>query len=188
MQKIISLFKDSANELKSTRCITLSAMLAAISVVLGNFTIVVTSSLEISFFFLPSRIVYYLFGPFVGTFFGAAIDVLTYIVKPTGAFHPGFTLNAALSGMIFGLILYKKPLKLSRVFVASTINMIIVNIILNTFWITTITGKGMLVLLPARIIKNIVLLPFESILLFLVIKGVESTGVFKMLRQGPGSR
>lgn len=183
MQKIISLFKTSAHELKNTRCITLSAMLAAMSVVLSNFTIVVTSSLKISFFFLPSRIVYYLFGPFVGTIFGATIDILNYIVKPTGPFHPGFTINAALSGMIFGFILYKKPLKLSRVFVASTINMIIVNLVLNTYWLSTIIGSGIIATIPARIIKNIVFLPFEAILLFLVIKSIESTGVFKMLKR-----
>lgn len=188
MQKIRSIFRDSAQELKSTRAITVSAMLGAISMILGNFTIVVSSSLEISFFFLPSRIVYYLFGPTTGALFGAAIDILTYIVKPTGAFHPGFTINAALSGMIFGLILYKKPLKLSRIFVASTINMIIVNIILNTYWISNLIGNSMWVMLPARIVKNLVLLPFESILLYLVIRAVEATGAFNMLSQGRGKR
>ncbi|NMB44519.1 MAG: folate family ECF transporter S component [Clostridiales bacterium] len=158
-------------------------MLAAMSVILSHFTIVVTESLKISFFFLPSRIAYYLFGPFVGTIFGATIDILNFFVKPTGPFHPGFTINAALSGMIFGLILYKKPLKLSRIFVASTINMILVNIILNTFWIYTIIGNAIIASIPIRIIKNIALLPFESIFLFLVIKSIDATGVFKLLKQ-----
>lgn len=183
MQKIKSIFKNSANELKSTRCLTLTAMLGALSVILSNFTIVVTSSLKISFFFVPTRIVYYLFGPFVGTVFGAAIDILNYIVKPTGPFHPGFTISAALSGMIFGLILYKKPLKFSRILVTSAINMLIVNILLHTIWIYTIIGDAVIVSIPMRVIKNVVLWPFESILLYLVIKGIESTGVLKSLRQ-----
>ncbi|NLJ90283.1 MAG: folate family ECF transporter S component [Clostridiales bacterium] len=182
MKKINSIFKESAKELKNTRCITLTAMLAAMSVVLSHFTIVVTESLKISFFFLPSRIAYYLFGPFVGSIFGATIDVLNFFIKPTGPFHPGFTINAALSGLIFGLILYKKPLKLSRVFVASMINMIIVNLILNTFWIYTIIGKGIIASIPLRIIKNIALLPFEATLLYLVIKSLEATGIFKLLK------
>ena len=188
MKKIVELFKDSAKELKDIKCLTISGLLGAMSVILSNFTIVIGNSLKISFFFLPSRIVYYLFGPFVGTIFGGAIDILNYIVKPTGPFHPGFTLNAALSGLIFGLILYKKPLKLYRVFVASTINMILINVMLNTYWISTITGKGMLATLPVRIIKNIALLPFEAILLFLVIKGVEKTGALKMLTMRSGRK
>ncbi len=184
MKKIIASFKESAKELKNIRCLTLAGMLGAMSVILSNFTIVVTDSLKISFFFLPSRIAYYLFGPFVGTIFGASIDILNFIVKPTGPFHPGFTINAALSGMIFGLLLYKKPLKFSRILITSTINMIIVNLILNTYWISTITGNAVWASLPLRITKNIILLPFEAILLYLVIKGVESTGVIKMLSHG----
>lgn len=183
MKKISSLFKDSANEFKSTRGLTLTAMLGALSVILGNFTIVITSSLKISFFFVPTRLVYNLFGPFVGIVFGASIDILNYIVKPTGPFHPGFTISAALSGMIFGLILYKKPLKLSRIILASGINMLVVNILLHTFWIYTIIGDAVIVSIPLRVIKNLVLWPFESILLYLVIKAIESTGVLKMLNQ-----
>ncbi len=183
MQRITSTFKESAKELKTTKGLTLSAMLVAMSVALGNFTIVVTSSLKISFFFLPSRIIYYLFGPFVGAISGGVIDILNYIIKPAGPFHPGFTIDAIVSGIIFGLILYKKPLKLSRILVATAVNMIVVNLMLNTIWIATLTGKGILILLPARIIKNILLLPVEAGLLYLVIKAVESTGVFKLITQ-----
>ncbi len=183
MRKIRSLFKDSANEFKSTRSLTLTAMLGALSVILGNFTIVVTSSLKISFFFVPTRLVYYLFGPFVGAIFGASIDILNFIVKPTGPFHPGFTISAAVSGVIFGLILYKKPLKFSRILVASGINMLIVNILLHTFWIYTIIGDAVIVSIPMRIIKNVGLWPFESLLLYFVIKAIESTGILKTLNQ-----
>lgn len=181
MNKFITLFKDSAKELKKTRCITLAAMLGATAIVLSQFTIVVSDFLKIGFAFLPNRIVYYLFGPFVGIIYGAAMDILTYIVKPTGPFHPGFTINAAITGLIFGLILYKRPLKLSRIFIASTIKMIIVNIILNSYWISSITGKAFIAIMPVRITKNILLLPVEALLLFSVIKALELTGAFKLL-------
>lgn len=181
MDKFISLFKDSAKELKSTKCITITAMLGAVSVILSQFTIVISDLLKVSFFFLPSRMVYYLFGPFVGVFYGAAIDILNFFVKPTGAFHPGFTISAAISGLIYGLILYKKPLKFSRILVATTVNALIVNIILHSYWISTITGKAIIGLIPVRITKNILLLPVEAFFLFIVIKSIEATGVFKLL-------
>lgn len=181
MSRFKTIFKDSAKEFKNIRCITIAAMLGAMAVVLSQFTIVISDFLKISFSFLPNRIVYYLFGPFVGMLYGAAMDILTFIVKPTGPYHPGFTINAAISGLIFGLILYKKPLSLSRIFVASTIKMIIVNIILNSYWISTITGKAFMAIMPVRITKNILLLPVEAVSLFLVITAVKLTGVFKVL-------
>lgn len=181
MNKFITLFKDSAKELKNTRGITLAAMLGAMGIVLSQFTIVVSDFLKIGFSFLPNRIVYYLFGPFVGMIYGAAMDILSFIVKPTGPFHPGFTINAAITGLIFGLVLYKKSLKLSRIFIASTIKIIIVNIILNSYWISTITGRAFIAIMPIRITKNILLLPVEAVLLFLVIKALETTGIFKLL-------
>lgn len=181
MKKILTIFKESAKEFKNTRSITLAAMLGAMGIVLSQFTIVVSDFLKIGFSFLPNRIVYYLFGPFLGMIYAAAMDILTFIVKPTGPFHPGFTINAAISGLIFGLILYKKPLKLSRIFIATTIKLIIVNILLNSYWISTITGKAFMAIMPVRITKNILLLPVEAVSLFIIINALELTGVFKLI-------
>lgn len=36
--------------------------------------------------------------------FGGALDVLKYIIKPTGPFFFGFTFDAMLSGIIYGSI------------------------------------------------------------------------------------
>ena len=48
-----------------------------------------------------------LFGPGVGGAVGALSDILGYAVRPTGPYFPGFTVTAALSGVIFGLLLGK---------------------------------------------------------------------------------
>ena len=183
MRNFMSLFKDSAKELKNLRCITVSAMLGALAIVLSFLTIT-SDSLKVGISSLPGRVVFFLFGPFVGAVYGVAKDILNYIIRPTGPFHPGFTLNAALSGVIFGLILYKRPLKFIRVFIAITLNAIVVNIILNTYWLTTIVGKGFWVLLPARLTKNIIFLPIEALLLFMVIKAIKAAGVMKLVKQG----
>ena len=137
-------FKKSAKELKSVRCLTVSAMLGALAIVLGLFSIQPIPTIRVSFDYLPSRVVYYLFGPVVGAIYGGAIDILKFIVKPMGPYHPGFTLSSILTGIIFGVILYKKPLKISRIFVATTIKIIFVNIILNTYWNTAFVGEDVL--------------------------------------------
>lgn len=181
MQKIIYLFNESYKELKNVRCLTAIAMFGAISIAIGSLTLVIADYLKLGFSFLPNQFVFFLFGPFVGGAYGAAMDILTFIVKPTGAFHPGFTLNAMLTGIIYGLILYKKPASLTRIFAANVLKMIIINFLLTTYWITTLTGANFFVILPPRAIKALIMLPIETILFYSVVKGVEASGIIKLL-------
>lgn len=183
MRKILKSFKDSSKELKSVKCITITAMFGAISIVLNSFTtVMVTKFLKIGFFsFLPSRLVSFLFGPLVGGLFGAAMDILNFIVKPTGTFHPGFTFNALISGIIYGIFLYKKPVSITRILAANIVQMIIVSFILGSYWLTHLTGMTFLQLLPPRALKELIMLPFETFLFFLIIKGVKASGVLKLV-------
>ena len=71
-----------------------------------------------------------------------------------------------LAGVIYGSILYKKPVKLWRIGLAEFLAKLIVNCGFNTLWISMLYGKGFFVLLPARIIKNAVMLPLDTAILF----------------------
>ena len=181
MRKIWDLFKDSLKEFKTIRCITLTAMFGAISIVIGSLRVQVTAFLRVSFSFLPNQFVYYLFGPAVGGLYGAAMDILTFIVKPSGAFHPGITFDAFLTGIIYGLFYYKRHISFKRVLIANIVQMIIVNIFLTTYWLTDLTGTGFFSLLPPRAIKSLIMLPIETILFYSTVKTVEATGIIKLL-------
>ena len=182
MTKFTALFKSSLHEFRNVRCITLTAMLGAISIIIGTyFTVMIGNSLKIGFSYLPNELLYYMFGPAVGAIFGAAMDILTYILKPTGPFFFGFTLSAILKGLIYGFILYKKPLSLRRIFIANMISLIFITLLLDTYWLTILYGKAFLIFLSERLIK-IVLLPIETSLLYLLIKGVEASGVARLFR------
>ncbi len=182
MTKFTALFKSSLQEFKSIRCITLTAMLGAISIIIGTyFTVMVGNSLKIGFTYLPNEFLFYMFGPAVGAFFGAAMDVLTYILKPTGPFFFGFTLSAILKGLLYGFMLYKKPLSLARIFIANVISLIFITLLLDTYWLSILYGKAFLIFLSERLVK-IALLPVETILLYLLIKGVEASGIVRLFR------
>ena len=182
MSKILNLFKDSYKEIKNVRCITLTSMFGAISVAIGSLTVMVTAYLKIGFSFLPNQIVFYLFGPLVGGVYGAAMDILTFIVKPGGVFHPGFTFNAILTGVLYGLVLYKRPISIHRILMANILHMIIVNFLLTTYWLTFLTGSEFFVLFPPRALKSLIMLPIETILSYTVIKGIEASGIIKIIR------
>lgn len=179
MSKIKDLFISSYNEIKTVRCITLIAMFGAISIVLGYLTIMPVDTIKITFTFLPNEFVYYLFGPVVGVIYGAALDILTWFIRPTGPFFYGFTVSAVLTGLLYGSILYKRPISVKRILIANLIHLCTINLLLNTFWLTQLYGYSFMALLPMRALKAAIMFPVETAMLFAVIKGVEATGVLK---------
>ncbi len=92
MKKLIALFTGSYRELKAVRTVTVLAMLAAIAIVLGFFSIEIGSVIRIGFSSIPNGLAAYLFGPVVGGIFAGTLDILKYLLKPTGAFFPPLTL------------------------------------------------------------------------------------------------
>lgn len=88
-----------------TKTLTLAALFVAIAVVLSFFKVPLTPLIELRFGALPIAAAGALLGPVVGPVVGAVSDILGYMVRPTGPFFPGFTLSAALSGLIYGLML-----------------------------------------------------------------------------------
>ena len=181
MTKFTAIFKASYKELKSIRCITIIAMLGAVSIVLGSLVFMVGDFLKVGFNFLPNEFVYYLFGPVVGVVYGAALDILTFIVRPTGPFFFGFTLSAIITGLIYGAILYKRPLSMRRILLANLVQLVVINLLLNTYWLTMLYGYNFIAILPVRALKALIMLPVETIMLYMVIKGVEASGIIQLL-------
>ena len=163
---LISIFTDSFHELKKNRTITVVAMLMAIAIVLGSFSIVIGDYIKISFAFIANELTGMLFGPVVGGIMAGLTDILKYIMKPTGPFFFGFTLSAILGGLIYGIILYKKPVSLIRILIAKIIVMLFINLFLNTIWLSILYGQAFSILFSARLIKELIMLPIETALLF----------------------
>lgn len=178
MQILFYSFTESAKELKKVLTLAVTAMLTAMNTVLGLFTIMIGEFIKIGFSFLAIGTAGMVYGPVVGGLLGGMGDILNYLIKPTGPFFPGFTLNAILTGIIYGLYLYKKPLSLRRVFWAKLTVVILVDLILTTQWLSVLYGKGFLVLLPMRTLKAIIMLPIETGILYLVLNRVAA--VFSM--------
>lgn len=171
---------DSAKELRDLRVLTTCAVMAALSVALSLVaSIQIGDYLKIGFSALPNQIVDWLFGPVTGALFGGAMDVVKFIIKPTGAYFPGYTLSAAVAGFIYGMSYYKRTPGIVRIVITKAIVTVIVNMGLNTLWISMMTGKAFAVLLASRAVKEIVDLPVQAALFFLLVKLIEKTGVKK---------
>lgn len=176
------MFTDSLLELKNLKSMVMAAMLLAIAVVLGFFTLQLTEFIKIGFAYIANEFAGMLFGPVVGSLIGALADVLKYMVNPTGPFFPGFTISGFCGGLIYGVVLYKKPLSIKRIIVANTLVTVLVNLLLNTYWLTLLYGNAYMALLPARIVKQLVMLPIEVILFYAVARVLVKSGLFAFIR------
>ena len=186
MKNLKKIFADSFEELKNVRALSMTAMLLAIAVVLGFYTLQVTEFLKIGFAFLADEMTGMLFGPAVGGLMGAAADILKYIVKPTGPFFPGFTISGAVSGIIYGIVLYKKPVTLKRIALANGLVTVFVNIGLNTLWLQILYGKAFFAILPARALKEIVMYPICVALFYTVSKVLGRADLFRIGKRSDG--
>ena len=170
---IRSQFAGSFRALKRTRTITTAGLLLAIQMVLSSYGVIeVTDSLKISLAHLAIAPTAILFGPVVAGIQGALSDLLGFMLKPTGPYFPGFTLTAALLGVIYGMLLYKTKRSTWQIIAARVIVCLFVNIALNTVFLTMLYGPSRLATLPIRVMKNLIQLPIDCLLLGTVSKAV----------------
>ena len=151
----------------TSRLVTI-AFLIAIEIILTRFLSISTPILRIGFGFLPVAMIGILYGPLWAGMAYAIGDILGAMLFPSGPFFPGFTVSAFLTGLVYGFILYGKPITWKRVLIASSIVCILINLGLDTLWLTILMNKGILALIPARIIKTAVMLPIQVIMIPIV--------------------
>ena len=163
---IHSQFSDSLRSLSRTRTITTVGLLLAIQMVLSSYGVIeVNDSLKISLAHLAVAPTAILFGPVAAGLQGGLSDVLGFLLKPTGPYFPGFTLSAALLGVIYGLLLYKTKQTTWQIIAARVLVCVVINIGLNTLFLTMLYGPSRLATLPLRVMKNLIQLPIDCVLL-----------------------
>ena len=109
------MFRESAKELRKVQAIAICGVMGALAIVLGYVaTIRIGDYIRVGFSFLPNVIIDFLFGPVVGGVFGGAMDIIKYLMNPTGPFFPGFTISAIVGAVLYGVILYRQKITVLR--------------------------------------------------------------------------
>ncbi|MBR2706788.1 MAG: folate family ECF transporter S component [Mogibacterium sp.] len=148
----------------TTETLVITSFMIALSVVLSKLVSVNISFLRIGFGFLPIAVLAILYGPVAAAVGYGLADIIGAFLFPTGTFFPGFTVSAVLTGLIFGFVLYNKEVTIIRALTASALVCLFVNLLLNTYWLTFLLGKGFTVLLASRAVKEIVAIPVMALL------------------------
>lgn len=133
----------------------------SMEVILTRFLSIQTPIVRIGFTFLPIAVSAIMFGAVFSGTSAALADLVGMMLFPSGTYFPGFTLTAFLSGTIYGTFLYNKTVNIFRISAAVVVTSVLISMGLDTLWIWMLTGKGIMILLPARIIKSLIMIPIQ---------------------------
>lgn len=120
---------------EKTKKLTTLAVLVAMHIILSRFLSYSVWNMKIGFDFLPVAAAAVLYGPAGAAVVGAVGDFIGAILFPIGAYFPGYTLSAALSGAVLGICLHKRR-TLLRVTAAVAVNQWGISLLLTSFWIS----------------------------------------------------
>lgn len=155
------------------RKLLLCALFISSCIVLGRFLSIRTTIITIGFSFVPIVLSAILLGPLYSSFIAVISDVIGSLLFPTGSYFFGFTITSFLTGLTYGLLLYKDSFKLDKSFVIRLIISAILvcfvyNGLLNTIWIFIITKSASKIVVPIRIVKQLIMVPIIVITIILL--------------------
>lgn len=153
------------------------AVLTALQIILEKYFGIKTLVIEISLSFLPLAVTAVLFGTVPAGISAGIADILGFVLFPVGTFFPGFTLSAVLSGMIYGYSFYKRKIVVFRIAGTCLIVSVFISLFLNTYWLYVLTGKSIEVLLPLRILTNMIMLPIKIYMIWILFKSIRSKNI-----------
>lgn len=136
------------------RKITLSAMLIAIQIIFSRFLFIYTpGNLDrLSLAFIPAALLGYFLGPLFSSLSAVCADILGMLLNSAGlSFNPMFTVIAALKGLAYGFLLYKKPLTFKRIALTFILTTIVFDLGLTPLALMIYFGKAFSVVVLAKI-------------------------------------
>ncbi|MDR0684228.1 MAG: folate family ECF transporter S component [Spirochaetaceae bacterium] len=151
--------------------LVLASLLLAILIIVERLVSVQTQFLRISFAYVPVMLCAILLGPAWSAGMAALGDVIGALLFPKGAFFPGFTLSALLTGLIHGLLLYNTKNNrqfLVRLIISTFTVLVFIHIGLTSLWLVIMYKRAFIAFASTRVVANAILFPIEVGTIFLL--------------------
>ncbi len=191
MKSFFSMFKDSANEMKKVSCLTVTAMMMALSIVIRNLAINITQDLRITFAFIGIMIIAMLYGPTVTIIANIGVDIIGYFLDGYKArdYNLGLLAVKIIMAAIYGVFLYKKATGRSLItagVISRVIAVIFGNLILNSAvlyysytnpnfpFMSASEWDAFRIWMTPRVIKNAVMLPIELLMISVLLPAAQT--------------
>lgn len=161
-------WRQALADMKSPRVLTFSALMIAACWALGLVpSIQLPMSVKVSWGFLARSLCSMVGGPLNALVFGAAEDTITYLLKPSGPWFPGYMLTTMLGNFTYALFLYRARVTVTRVFLAKLLTNV-QNVILGSLWSAILYGYGYIATATVRLWKNAVMLLPQALMLVIL--------------------
>lgn len=154
--------------MNKSRKMLLCSLFIASTVILGRILSIRTPLITIGFSFVPIMLSAIILGPKYSTFVSTISDIIGALLFPTGSYFWGFTVTAFFTGLIYGLFLYRKEFKMDKSFVIRLIISTVIvtgvlNGVLNTIWVIIINKSASKIVVPVRILKQLIMGPIKVV-------------------------
>ena len=171
MQKMGQTYwKAAAANFGSVRMLAVCAMFIALRVAIGAVFIPVGENLRVYFTYAVTALGASIYGPLMALAEGFVSDLLGYFIAPSGGFFPGYTLSAMLGSVTYALFFYRQRLSVLRIFLCRLTVNLVINVLIGSIWSAMLMGKGYYYYLTKSIVKNLLLLPAETAVMYVVFR------------------
>ena len=167
-----------------TKEMVLAAMLTALQIILEKLSIGDPAVLKIGLGFIATALIGLVLGPWIVALSMIINDLISNTLLSSGTmFFPGFTLSAAISGVIAGMFLYRQTISWQRILIYEFCQILITNVFFTTLWLYMM-GMGQnsnsmtfAALLFVRLPKEIISWPIESLIVLTLLKAAKRAGL-----------
>ena len=171
MNQYFVMFKENAKSLKDVRVLVGVSLFCALNVILNMFSIQLKTMLMISFGSIAVAASCYFYGPYPNMIAAFVLDTINYMLRPVGPYQPWFMISAVVIAVLYSLFFYKQEkIGIIRCALARLSVILIVNLVLNSLWLSMMYGNAFWVLVSERILKNVLMFPIEAFVLYLTMK------------------
>lgn len=165
--------KDSLSNLRHIKTLIVCGLFMALNIILSYFTIKAGPYLEIGLGSITLPVLAALYGPLTACLVGLTQDLLKFIINPSGAYLPLLTILAGMGGLVYGIFFYKRKVTFGNALLAKLAVNVFVNMIFYSIALAPIMKSGIVGILPARIIKNVLTWPILAVIIYFLIKTVQ---------------
>lgn len=178
-------WREAAKSFASTDMLAVAGIVVALRIAVKAFSIPIVPGLYITFDAYINAIGSFIYGPLVSLAVGAVSDTVGAIMFPKGAYFFPFIFTEMASGFIFSLFLWRRNITAIKVILSKfTVNMfcniILTSVFMKWYYIFFGIEKAYPFINLARIVKNLVLFPFEGVLISIIIwslfSGLQKSG------------
>lgn len=150
------------------RLVTMS-MMVALNIIMAEFIKipVIPKVLELSLGFIPIAMTGMLFGSVASISVAVIADVIGALIFYPAYFFIGYTFTAFMTGLLYGMILHRKDLRLWQIYICQLLVSVICYATLNSLWVIILYSKG-IEYLTTRLAVQPFLYPIYSMILVMI--------------------